>query len=108
MNLDSLIFASDQLYRDLIATLYSKAADYASEEDVLKNFRTVGAALRLFNVDVTKDIGYAFVMLFVKVQRLCNLIFSNKKPKNETIEDSFRDLFGYLLLIYAIYNEDKE
>lgn len=101
-----MLYGSEQLYTELVATLRRKAADYAADDNVLKNFRTVGAAIRLFGINPQTDIGYAFVMLLVKVQRLCNLIFTDKEPQNESIDDSFKDLLGYIFLIYAIYTED--
>ena len=107
MQFDAFIQQVDGMHGDLVDTLTSKAHDYASNGDVLKNFRTIGSLIRILGINANTDIGYAFIMLLVKIQRLCNLIFSGITPRNESIDDSFRDLLGYTMLIYAIYTEDK-
>lgn len=108
MQFDDFMQRVNGIHGDLVDTLTSKAHDYASDSDVLKNFRTIGLLIRVLGINANTDIGYAFIMLLVKIQRLCNLIFSGVIPSNESIEDSFRDLLGYTMLIYAIYIEDKD
>ncbi len=38
-----------------------------------------------------------------KTKRLISLMGSNVKPKNESIEDNFKDLINYARIGYAIY-----
>jgi len=74
----------------------NKSYDYASTEDILGNFKRVAAMCKLFNINVQEPFGYAQLMCLLKLDRINNLINNDKKPKNESVKDSFRDLKNYI------------
>ncbi len=59
----------------------SKQRDYGS--DNLKEFGELGIVIRLND----------------KMNRLKNLLENNKLPKNESVEDTLRDMIGYAVLL---------
>jgi hypothetical protein len=87
--------------------LKSKGHDYAGE-DVLKNFKQMQAMCSLLGVDTSKIEGVHMFYILLKIQRLCNLIFSGKKGKNESIQDTLIDLRNYVDLLNCTINEEKE
>ena len=91
---------------ELEVTLGNKGHDYATE-DVLSNFKRLSKLAKLLGLDVTTPLGYSLFMVLMKLDRICNLFFRNKTPKNESISDSFRDLIGYSFLAWAIYSEKE-
>jgi len=70
-----------------LSLLKSKGYDYAGE-DVLKNFKQMQSLISLLEVDATKIEGIHIFYIILKIQRLCNLLCSNKVAKNESIADS--------------------
>jgi len=71
--------------------LVKKRADYGSSFD-----------------DIWNDVGVISVVvrLMDKIARLKNLIINNKKPNNESIEDTFKDIIGYgVLSMRMIHHE---
>ncbi len=70
----------DEILAELRATIIAKQKDYGKSN--ILDFREMGILVR------TND----------KLARLKNLILCNKEPKNESIEDSWRDLAGYAVL----------
>jgi len=74
----------------------AKSHDYASNEDILGNFKRVSKLCELLDIDVRNPFGYAQLMCVLKIDRINNLISGGKKPKNESIKDSFRDLKNYI------------
>ena len=74
-------------------------------------------ALQVAEVVITKQHDYghdnilAFrqqglvVRLWDKINRLKNLIWTNKEPKNETTVDTFTDIAGYAIIGLMLANE---
>lgn len=90
-----------------IELLKSKGHDYAGE-DILKNFKQMHNVMKIMEVDTSKIEGIHIFYILLKVQRLCNLLFSNKQAKNESIADTLIDLRNYTdLLQCTIYEQDK-
>jgi len=50
----------------------------------------------------------AVIRINDKTNRLKNLVQNNKKPMNETIEDTFKDIIGYCLLSLRILKIEKK
>ena len=85
--------------------LLSKSHDYATE-DMLSNFKRISGAAKILNIDIRTPIGYALFMCLLKLDRINNLITSNKTPANESVRDSFMDLFGYAFLALSLFLEN--
>lgn len=86
------------------AILLSKGSDYATE-DVLSNFKRISQLAEILKIDTTKPEGYSLFMVLMKLDRICNLLSSNKTPSNESVEDSFNDLDNYSFLTQCILKE---
>jgi len=80
--------------------LFSKGDDYANT-DRLSNFKLAGA---IAGGDARTN---CLNMIATKVARLGVLLNSDKKPNNESIEDSVLDLANYSVLLWMIINENK-
>lgn len=70
----------DEVLAEIRATLISKQMDYGKSN--ILDFGEIGILVR------TND----------KIARLKNLIMNNKKAKNESVDDSWKDLAGYAVL----------
>lgn len=90
-----------------IELLKSKGHDYAGE-DVLKNFKQMHQVLKLLEIDTSKIEGIHMFYIILKIQRLCNLLFSNKTAKNESIADTLIDLRNYTDLLQCTIYEQNE
>lgn len=84
--------------------LKSKGHDYAGE-DILKNFKQMHQMCDLLGVDLSKIEGVHMFYILLKIQRLCNLIFSGKEGKNESIQDTLLDLRNYTDLLNCTLQE---
>ena len=82
-----------------IDLIKSKGYDYANGEDTLKNFKQMHQIMNILEVDTSKIEGIHMFYLLLKIQRLCNLLFSNKVAKNESIADTLIDLRNYTDLL---------
>lgn len=86
----------------------SKGHDYANLDNIHLNFDTIALLCKTFKVDVTTPEGCAFFDLLMKVQRISNLIFSGKEPKNEAVVDTVLDLANYNdILLEILVREGK-
>lgn len=92
----------EQFHKDKMETLISKGKDYASKDDILSNFKNSGAI-----VGVSKE-RQILSLIATKVARLGNLLDNKDKPNNESIEDTVKDLSGYVDLMYCALNESKK
>jgi len=84
----------------------SKGHDYAGV-DILKNFKQMHNVLQLLEVDMSKVEGVHMFYILLKVQRLCNLLFSNKVAKNESVSDTLIDLRNYTDLLNCTLQEKQ-
>lgn len=84
----------------------SKGHDYAGV-DILKNFKQMHNVLQLLEVDMSKVEGVHMFYILLKVQRLCNLLFSNKVAKNESVSDTLIDLRNYTDLLNCTLHEKQ-
>jgi hypothetical protein len=95
----------EKINKQGIEIMKSKGHDYAGD-DILKNFKEMQEMLTLLNVNTSKLEGVHMFYILLKVQRLCNLLFSGKNAKNESIEDTLIDLRNYIDLLRCTL-EDK-
>ncbi len=77
-----------------------KNADYASEEDGLKNFR----GSLIINVPMEKAV---LVRILDKITRIGNLLDRPNVVKGETINDSILDAINYLAILKAIVEDSQ-
>mgnify|MGYP001570322276 CR=1 FL=1 len=89
-----------------IDLLKSKGHDYAGV-DVLKNFKQMKDLISILEIDMEKLEGVHMFYIVLKIQRLCNLLFSNKVAKNESIQDTLIDLRNYTDLLNCTLEEKK-
>ena len=92
--------------KGLMDILISKSKDYATE-DVLSNFKRLSSAVKSLNLTLDTPWGYALFMTLMKLDRINNLLSSNKTPSNESVDDSFADGINYLKLAYCCYKENS-
>lgn len=85
------------------ALLAGKQADYASEQDPWVNFRESAEFVnKTRGLNVT-PLDIAYMLLGVKISRLRNL--GQRRPMNESITETLKDLRGYSAIIQAMEEE---
>lgn len=95
----------EQINKKGLEIMKTKGHDYAGE-DILKNFKEMQQMITLLNVDTTKIEGTHMFYILLKIQRLCNLMFSDKVAKNESIQDTLIDLRNYVDLLNCTLKEN--
>jgi hypothetical protein len=83
-------------------TLIKKNHDYSKGEDALRNFKLV-EVMKL--TDIATGIA---VRLCDKFSRICNLLNTEAKVKDEAIEDTIDDMINYLVLLKASLKEQRK
>lgn len=81
--------------------LFKKSKDYATDVDVLSNFKLAGSICQL-----TPEQN-CLSLIATKVARL-GVLLQGKIPNNESIQDSVLDLANYAVLLDMIISESKE
>lgn len=89
-----------ELVSKMETTLLKKGNDYANS-DRLSNFKLAGSIAGL-----SPEVQ-CLSLISTKVARLGVLLNSDKKPNNESIQDSVLDLANYSILLHMILT-DKE
>lgn len=79
-------------------TLLKKNEEYASDNDVFRNFRT-GISLQ------SKPQAVAWEYMTKHLQWIKDSIQTNHKPTHAELDEKFIDAINYLLLIRAMYQE---
>jgi len=93
-------------YLRRIKLFHKKNHDYA-DEDPLSNFKRVATICDIWGVDITKPDGVADFYVIIKLDRYFNLKKQGKKPKNESLADTFViDLPNYIDLSWALQTEE--
>ena len=92
--------AFSEIVAEMKSTLFSKAQDYANN-DRLSNFKFGGEI-----IGSTAQMQ-CLALISTKVARLGNLLSDAKKPNNESIEDSAKDLTCYGILLQMILREEE-
>jgi len=102
---DREIEATNQRVRKL---LVDKNNDYSDKDYVHDNFLKQALILRILGVNMYTIKGAIVGMIVVKLIRICNLIFNDKLPRFEGVEDSCDDLLGYTHLLRVRLKEETE
>jgi hypothetical protein len=88
-----------------------KRQDYATYSDVLSNFKRMGSIITGSSLDelflTNPEMAFNLLMVYMKLDRIINLLLIKKPNVNEGIEDSFEDAANYLDLSYALFVELK-
>jgi hypothetical protein len=100
MNYEQESVKAEEFFAEGLATLVSKAHDYAQEEDCFSNFKLTA---RLAGIPVEKVF---MVFLSVKIARLSELV-GGKEAQNESIQETLKDLTNYACLM-SIYLGNKQ
>ena len=83
---------------DMVAMNRRKRADYASGQDILKNFRKNAMSMEMGEYTIDEDI---LSMIFRKANRMVNL--RGRSAQNESVKDTAIDLAVYsVLLVIAL------
>lgn len=106
MNQKQQLELVEKINKQGIDILKSKGHDYAGD-DILKNFKQVQQIISILQIDTSKIEGVHMFYIVLKIQRLCNLLFSNKVAKNESIQDTLIDLRNYVDLLNCTLEEKK-
>jgi hypothetical protein len=85
----------DEIYTKAKTILESKGHDYSNDGNRFANFEKVASVMNM-----TPEQAFVFY-LSIKVTRLSELFGNNKKPNNESIEDTLIDLINYAILFYS-------
>jgi len=80
-----------------------KSHDYASDKDPYANYKFAGQMSKLF--DDPDDSGFVG-RIAEKLYRLANLENNRKEPKNESVEDTERDLC-VLMILWMSMRKDR-
>lgn len=102
MNTTKFFKHVQRLFDSITSTLEEKNADYSADDrDALKNFRLME---QYGNIVIE-----AAIMCRVsdKFARLCNLLTKPAAVKDESFEDTIKDLIGYLAILHAARAERK-
>lgn len=105
MNRDDFEKLVESLTKESAEIRKSKSHDYA-DIDVLSNFKRVSALAKLLRIDFSRSYEEALFMLVLKLDRIQNLLKSDKVPNNESVKDSIQDAFNYLMLMYACLEDN--
>ena len=101
MNRSDFTALTSGIQEDRTALLISKAHDYATD-DVLSNFKRMNKICAQLNINTARSSwDCAMFLLMLKVDRWCNLTNAEKKPANESIADTVKDLHNYIDLAYG-------
>lgn len=96
MNKETSNKLNSDFIKEIVSTLERKNADYATDNDTLKNFKDAAKI-----AGITPQQGILF-MIGIKTSRIGNLIAKSedgKLPANEPILDSVLDCVGYTMLL---------
>lgn len=100
MNRSEFKKSIEQTFKDSLALIDAKNADYAIEADPFSNFRL--AAL------IGQDPGQAILLRTLdKMARISNLLNKPNAVLNEGIEDSINDACNYLAILKAYLQSIK-
>ena len=83
----------------------SKGHDYATE-DILANFKRMYKACDIYDLQPGKRIEDVFLFyILIKLDRTVNLLHADKKPNNESLDDTMQDIGLYIELMRAYLEE---
>ena len=93
----TLISSSTELFRNNLAIMKAKNADYSGKEDDLSNFKT---SATIAKISVEQGL---LVRIMDKMSRVGNLLTTDAEVKSESISDTISDAINYLAILnYAL------
>ena len=104
MNAAQVEDLSYNAYLRRMELFHLKNQDYAGD-DALANFKRLAKISKVWGIDVHTPAGCAEYLAILKLDRYFNLKAQGKDPANESVDDTFQDLFNYLDLLRAILHE---
>jgi hypothetical protein len=94
MKIGEVLTEFDNLQKTKRDILAKKNNDYAKSTDAFSNFQFISQVSDI-------PVGKTFLQFIaVKLARLMELLNTDKKAKNESIEDTLRDMSNYIDLFY--------
>ena len=100
MNLEQQEEILDNFYAKRMEVMHAKSLDYASDKDVLDNFKNVASIVGVAPAQ------QCLSLIAVKVARIGNILSSGKTPNNEALEDSVLDMANYTDLLHCLLKEN--
>jgi len=91
-------------FKDRVKLCERKSHDYATD-DCLSNFTRLAKICDQLRINVGKPYGTALFLIVLKIDRLCNLLWSGATPTNESLADTLNDMQNYIDLLRAILLE---
>ena len=88
----------NELHEKMGSVLKSKGGDYATNTDVLSNFKLAG---NICGISANKQ---CLSLIATKVARL-GVLLDTLEPNNESIEDSILDLINYSFLLHCLMED---
>ena len=99
MNYETELQEASKFFAQCLDIFGKKANDYAKDSNPFSNFEKIATM-----VDIPVEKAF-LVFMAVKIARIVELL--GKKAKNESMEDSLKDLANYTCLMY-IYQRSKK
>lgn len=91
----------EAIHRERVMLCETKGHDYATE-DTLSNFKRMHTYCAQMNISPARSpADCALFLALLKFDRWCNLRAKGASPKNESVQDTIKDLHNYIDLAYA-------
>lgn len=94
----------DKLLIPIVEMNRKKRADYATEQNIFRNFDYVQEATML----AVTAVEYADIMVTMKSGRIFNLREKGVAPSNEDLQDTYLDRAVYAILAYGLMLRDLD
>lgn len=101
MNHEELIKFAEAEFKKCLEIMGNKNADYSKGEDALRNFHNV----EMVRVNAKQGL---MVRIVDKVTRIGNLLDSEARVKDESVDDTLRDLANYSILLLAVIKSSRK
>ena len=106
MNERSFIDLLEAWHKTKVDLAINKGHDYANNGDMLANFKRMHKTCSLYEIQPGKRIEDVFLFYFlIKLDRMVNLLHSDKEPSNESVDDTMQDIGLYIELLRAYLEE---
>jgi len=103
-----LDFIIDNANERRLGIIHQRSEEYASETDVLSNFKRVAEICSILGVNTREPFGCILYMKVHKLDRLCNMLYDRVNPTiTPTIQDTLDDDRNYTDLLEALLREER-
>lgn len=89
-----------------LSLMLRKNKDYARRGDAFKNLTVHAKIIKLLELDYGNRLHQPLGHIIEKVHRLANL--TGREPKNESIDDSIKDIIVFACLYRGMWLEDRK